>query len=196
MCLCIQVVMYYMRTLPLNEVNVACYKQIIPCMYVTCYMVHMCLLCLHITFGPLSIYVCIFCFCSAKGVRGKASEMTDRCRLFSRSIPLGLDLITKEEKLPPFLASRVNNKFPTQQAHSWCPTSQHVSSLYRNSLDLSPNLAPSKHHFTQAMSLPLAQSHHHHQYDHPMYQVPCQLSSSRYSVTTTAASLGIDAVIV
>ena len=70
---------------------------------------HMCLLCLHITFGTLSIYVCIFCVCSVEGVRGKASEMTERS-LFSRSIPLGLDLTAKEEKLPPFLAHRVNDK--------------------------------------------------------------------------------------
>ena len=76
----------------------------------------------YITFSTLVVYVCSFHVCSVEGVRGRASEMTER-RPFYRRIPLGLDLTPKEEKLPPFLARRVNDKFPIRWARSWCPTS-------------------------------------------------------------------------
>ena len=123
---------------------------------------HMCLLCLHITFGTLSIYVCTFRVCSVEGVRGKASEMTVR-RLFSRNIPLGL-------KLPPFLARRVNDKSLQPRPFQKTLFTSNVSPSC--TIPQPPLMQPSK------------------------YQVPCQLSIPRYSVTTAAASLGIEVVFV
>ena len=69
-----------------------------------------CAYCAYITFCTLSIYsMCVHFFvCSVEGVRGKASKMAER-RLFSRSIPLGLDLTTKRRSFLHLLTRWVND---------------------------------------------------------------------------------------
>ena len=77
----------------------------------------------YITFCSLSIYVCIFCVCSVKGVRRKASKMTER-RLFSWSITLGLDLTANEEKLPPFSRTQGKQQISHQMSTLLMPHQQ------------------------------------------------------------------------
>ena len=105
----------------------------------------------NITFCALSIYVYILRVCS---VEGRAFEMTER-RLFSKSIPLELNFTAKEEKLPPF--SHTQDKRQTFKLNEHITERSTCEQSVRE-FPLSPGLAPSKHHFTQAMSLRLAQS--------------------------------------
>ena len=111
----------------------------------------------------------------------KASEMTER-RLFW-SIPLGLDLTGKEEKLTPFSHTQTNNRFPTK----WTILIPHLSTCEHSVLELPPiPLAaspPPKSSLHNSASLPLVQSLQQPPLNHPMYHFLCQLNSPGYSVT-------------
>ena len=99
--------------------------------------------------------------------------MTER-RLFFWSIPLGLDLTAKEERLPPFSQKQsvcmCNNrpcppKWATPIPHHYIDTCEQSVWEVPSSLDLAPP-NPSAH---MQKSLPLgANPPNHYQYNHPM----------------------------
>ena len=133
----------------------------------------------------------------------KASEMTER-RLFW-SIPLGLDLTGKEEKLSPFSHTQTNNRFPTK----WTILIPHLSTCEQSVLEPPPvplaaspppiplaARSPPNSSLHNLASLPLVQSLQQAPLNHPKYHFLCQLNSPRYSVTTAAASFHVDPVIV
>ena len=96
----------------------------------------------------------------------KASEMTER-RLFW-SIPLGLDLTGKEEKLSPFSHTQTNNRFPTK----WTILIPHLSTCEQSVLEPPPvPLAaspPPNSSLPNPASLPLVQSLQQPPLNHPM----------------------------
>ena len=186
MCLCIQVFMYYMRTLPLDEVNVAFYKLLIPCMLCGC----TCAYFAYTSHLVLSQFMCALYFLCLQCERSKRKSFwNDREETVLQEYPIGTGSNSKIEA-PSFSCTQGKRQVshPTstllmphlstcEQSPSLCQTRPIQTPLYTS--NISPSCA--------IPQPPLIQPSH----------VSGSMSTQqpRYSVTTAAASL-IDIVFV